>query len=238
MTNIPTDRGTWVDHTFLLNFLPSATTEHYNLYRGLNDASEHHIGRYLNMKAIANEIKENNISGDIVEFGTWQGLGLLFLSQCFRQSDRKFIGIDSFEGLPETSNGWVKGTFNDTSYNLALDNLNKDWPTTDHNYSLIQGWFNDPAVSEQLYTAVDKLALVHFDADLGSSTTQALSIIEPYLTNRKEPIYFLFDDWGIHPAEVPVAWHDWYNQAQEKFGLNAEEISATVYTKNFRITFN
>jgi hypothetical protein len=104
--------------------------------------------------------------------------------------------------------------------------------------NLIQGWFNDPRVSEELYKQVITPAIIHFDADLGSSTFQALTIIEPYLIGRSDPIYFLFDDWGIHPAEVPVAWNEWISIAEGKYNLSTEEISNTVYTRNFRITFN
>ena len=241
MNDMPSDRNTWINHNFLLATLPSLTIESYHQYKHFNDASEHHIGRYLNWKTVAGAVSDEGINGDIVEFGTWQGLGLLMMAQCFESTTtpRKFIGIDSFEGLPESSNGWTKGTFNDTSVNLTKNNIQELFPKNPNlSCDLIQGWFNDPRVSEELYKQVITPAIIHFDADLGSSTFQALTIIEPYLIGRSDPIYFLFDDWGIHPAEVPVAWNEWMSIAEEKYNLSAEEISNTVYTRNFRITFN
>jgi hypothetical protein len=200
---------------------------------------EHQAGRYLNMKSIVKEIVDNNVPGDVVEFGTYQGLGLLMMAQCFpADQTRRFVGIDSFEGLPESSNGWVKGSFNDASLDAVKMAIGQHWPDgPDLQGFLIQGWFNDPTVAQQLQDVTQSVAMVHFDADLGSSTQQALSVIEPYLTNRKEPIYFLFDDWGIHPDEVPAAWQRWLDAAQTKFNFTAEEISNTKLTKNFRLTF-
>src|SRR4051812_694459 len=59
--------------------------------------AEHQIGRYLNMKSIVSEIESANLKGDILEFGTWQGLGLIILSRLFNSPHRSYIGVDSFE---------------------------------------------------------------------------------------------------------------------------------------------
>ena len=56
---------------------------------------EHQVRRYLDMKDIINKIKKESIEGDILKFGTWQGLCLLILNKLFGDVDRKFIGIDS-----------------------------------------------------------------------------------------------------------------------------------------------
>jgi hypothetical protein len=241
---MPFDR-LWDHHniensSFILHNVLVASEQFYQDNKG-NREIEHHVGRYLNMKKIVDEIISNNISGDVVEFGTYQGLGLLKLAQCFGNdpTPRKFLGLDSFQGLPIDSNGWLKGTFGDTSYDAALANVTDLWPANPNlSFELIPGWFNEPHVAETVYDRCLSLSLVHYDADLGVSTTEALAITEHYLTNRTEPMFFLFDDWGIHPEEVPVAWNTWLNTAQEKFNLTAEEISSTVWTKNFRITFN
>ena len=195
------------------------------------------VGRYLNMKDIVNEIKKDNIEGDIVEFGTWQGLGLLILNLCFGYHKRKLIGIDSFEGLPETSTIWNKGAFNDTTLNLALQNISIN-ALNKESFKLIKGWFNDKYVSEALYKETNNICLIHFDADLGSSTTQALKIIEPYLKNRSNPIYFLFDDWGCHQDEVPEAFLGWLTTAQNTFNFKAYKMSTTRLTRYYKIVFN
>lgn len=197
---------------------------------------EHQVGRYINMKTIAQEIESKGVPGDIVEFGVWQGLSLLLLSKTFQnqQPARKFIGIDSFKGLPETSTIWREGAFGDTSYE-SVQSFIDDNSHNRQSFHLISGWFDDPSVVTKLSSLTSDIALVHFDADLGSSTSSALRIVSQFLKNLSHPIYFLFDDWGCHPDEVPDAFHHWFKTVSDRYFLRAEKISTTRYTRYYRI---
>ena len=226
----------WFNIDYILNS-NDFTTDYKNKYANVVEV-EHQIGRFMNMQKIADEIKNNNYLGDIVEFGTWQGLGILLLNRLLRGNERKFIGIDSFEGLPETSTVWRKGMFNNTSIDFVKSNIQKYSAETAKQFQLIQGWFNNPKVAEQLYSITKDVILVHFDSDLGSSTTDALAVVEPYLLNRTKPIYFLFDDWGIHPDEVPDAFNHWVNQKQNIYKFSAIKLSSTRCTRYYRLDFN
>ena len=208
----------------------------YAAWKGFEEP-EHQIGRFRNMRRIVREIEAGGYPGDVVEFGTWQGLGLCLLDRCFQGPHAKrFVGIDSFEGLPETSTVWSKGQFNDTSLGSVHATLAAHLRRTP-DYRLIRGWFSDPEVGRQLREAVRDVALVHFDADLKSSTTEALALVEPYLAGRKEPVFFLFDDWGCHPDEVPDAFHEWCGPAADRHGFRAEKIGSTRFTRYYRLTF-
>ena len=61
--------------------------------------------------------------------------------------------------------------------------------------------------------------------------------MEKYLIERKEPIYFLFDDWGCHPDEVPEAFYSWLEQSTIAFKVHAEKLSSTRFTRYYRLTF-
>jgi len=241
MRDFPREVSPWATHEYLLPTVSTITPEEFTEIKTYNTESEHQVGRYLNWKAVVEEISAQELNGDIIEFGTYQGLGLLMLSRLFEHSttSRKIIGIDSFEGLPESSNHWIQGQFGDTSSNQVLEYFEQYFPkNTNLSYDLIKGWFNEPHVAETLYNICYNPVIIHFDADLGSSTSTALSISEHYLLGRTDPIFFLFDDWGNSPLEVPVAWNTWLSTAKDKFNLSAEDISSTVHTRNFRITFN
>lgn len=214
----------------------SATPETYTKLRRYPEA-EHQIGRFLNMKQIINEVEQDSVPGDLVEFGTWQGQGLILFDLCAEgKIRRKLIGIDSFEGLPETSTIWKKETFNDTSYKYVSERLHSAVKNFE-SVQLIQGWFDDPHVSENLYKLVDKVSIVHLDADLGSSTRTALKLIEHYMNDRHEPMYLLFDDWGCHPNEVPDAFHDWLSASRVKYNFKETVISTTNLTRYYRLDF-
>lgn len=211
----------------------------HETYRKLKyfDEAEHQIGRFLNIKKVLQTVQDSNINGDLVEFGTFQGEGLkLFDLALNKKIKKKMVGIDSFAGLPQNSTIWVKRTFSNTSFELVSKEL-KNQIKNFSNVELIKGWFNDPLVAKKLYKKVQDIAIVHFDADLGSSTLEALKIIEPYLKNRRQAIYFLFDDWGCHPNEVPEAFKKWLNNAKPKFKIKEKIIFFTNLTRYYEISF-
>lgn len=205
---------------------------------------EHQVGRFLNMRQVIQELEGANekIEGDIVEFGTWQGLGLIYLARLLGKNvnHRRLIGIDSFEGLPHDSTIWRKGDFANTELNFVANNFFKYAPANfeKNDVLLIKGWFSDANVAEQLYASVKKIALVHFDADLFSSTKEALELVEPYLKDRVEPVYFLFDDWGCHQDEVPEAFYAWLHKVNTYMKVTALKLYTTKLTRYYKLTFN
>ena len=230
----------WRDQDYILGHIASCTKSFYEANKGVTEL-EHQVGRYLNMRAICNEITASGLTGDVVEFGTWQGLGLILLGQSFStdRTRRKLIGIDSYEGLPESSTIWRKGEFSNTSVESVRTNIARRVAGTDHlSVELIKGWFSDKSVRERLYATCTELTLVHFDADLASSTTQALALVTPYLVDRKKSVYFLFDDWGCHPDEVPDAFLSWLAAEGPALKLQAHKLSSTRFTRYYKITFD
>ena len=79
--------------------------------------------------------------------------------------------------------------------------------------------------------------MIHFDADLGTSTLDALQIVEKYLMHRKYPLFLLFDDWGIHPDEVPDAFYMWLENAKHSYNFKETKIGSTKYTRQYRLDF-
>lgn len=148
---------------------------------------EHQVGRYINMCKIANEITANDIDEVIVEFGTYQGLGLLLLDLAFAKnrnnannnSSRKLVGIDSFNGLPESSSIWSAGQFSDTSIQICRNILLK-YMDPKSSFELISCDFKDSNLVNKLIH-YSNAVVFHFDADLGSSTAQALFITQHLL---------------------------------------------------------
>lgn len=228
----------WRDQEYVLNNRQNFNHEFYLKHKNIREV-EHHVGRFLNMKKIINEIIENKISGDVLEFGTWQGTSLILISNLFKNDcyEKSFIGVDSFEGLPESSNFWKKGDFNNTSIEMIKQKIKK-YVSKKSNIVLIKGWFDDPEVKKEIYDKSSNVSLIHFDSDLGSSTTQALKISEKFLINRKKPMFFLFDDWGCHPDEVPDAFLNWAESNKEKYFFNYKKISSTNLTRYYKLTFN
>lgn len=215
--------------------------KYYHEYKHIPQI-EHQVGRFKNMLEIVKKLTPKNIT--IVEFGTWQGLGILMLDLAFSlsghtiqdNSNCTFVGVDTFSGLPESSSIWTQGQFNDTSIHLCEMNIKK-WINPASQFELISGRFNDTKIKQRLDN-FSNFTLFHFDADLGSSTKEALYVAERLLNKKQKSVYFLFDDWGCHPDEVPDAFHNWYLEIKNDLNLSVTKISSTKYTRYYRIDFN
>ncbi len=227
----------WTDQKYILKKLDGAQDDFPEFLHSVSQA-EHQIGRSKQIKKITKEILENGYDGDVLEFGTWQGLGIILIAKSFGQDlgSRKIIGIDSFQGLPTSSSVWRKGQFSDTTVNQAASNI-QNFAGNKTNFKLIEGLFNDHRTREKIYEMTNSVVMVHFDADLGTSTLEALSLVEKFLLNRKSPIFFLFDDWGNSPDEVPDAFYKWLNKAKALYRFEETKIGSTKFTRQYRLDF-
>jgi O-methyltransferase len=102
----------------------------------------------------------------------------------FRNPSSRFIGFDSFIGLPQNWGSNPAGTFS----------IGGELPTMgDTRISLVKGWFQNS--TRDFFPALKydtrKPTLVHFDADLYSSTLFLLTGLWWHL----QEYYFIFDEF-------------------------------------------
>jgi hypothetical protein len=130
-----------------------------------------------------------------VEFGVYQGYSIKYFASINENADSVFIGLDSFEGLPEDWLTLPRGTF---------DNKGELPQTDDSRICFIKGWFQD--TWDQLYDHIvlHNNLIVHYDADLYSSTLFALSKMDIC----KGGYIAIFDEFYGHEAR---ALHNYLN---------------------------
>lgn len=226
----------WMNPGFVCRALESMPAEKISTLYHCKEV-EHQVGRFRNMVECASVANAEGVEGGILEFGTWQGLGLVLLARAFQSSNpkRTFVGVDRFTGLPRSSTVWQQGQFADTSLASARDFISSHAPDGT-SFDLLQGDFGDPEIDAKVRDLLPRLAVVHFDADLGSSTKTALESLDYYLAERQGPIFFLFDDWGIHPDEVPDAFWEWHTRTEIGRRFAVEKLSTTRYTRYLRLS--
>lgn len=130
-----------------------------------------------------------------LEFGVAGGKSFRKILGHFASPEAKFIGFDSFEGLPERWKGLVPGAFS----------TNGNVPDTDDNRArFVKGWFQN-TFHDNLTWLAPRLArppvLVHYDADLYYSTLFLLTSMWPHCAEY----YFIMDDFMVDDI---VALHD------------------------------
>jgi hypothetical protein len=151
------------------------------------------------------------IQGDVVEFGVFTGLSLAQFAQGHlfdpKGVQRRFIGFDSFDGLPPSVDAHARWQPADCAVNhgwhplLAVGGR----VTADVTRELFAACALPPPILHVgpfadtvrcvVPSAISAIALVHFDCDLYESTLQALEGCAPAL---QDGAMLMFDDWFHH----------------------------------------
>jgi hypothetical protein len=136
---------------------------------------------------------ENQVGGaarlTFVEFGVHAGYSIKYFAQKNSNKESAFVGLDSFEGLPEGWGGLAKGAFGTQGVLPQID---------DSRVTFVKGWFQN--TWGELVGKLSDIGslIVHYDADLYSSTLFALTKID----SLKTPYIAIFDEFAGHEARA------------------------------------
>lgn len=141
--------------------------------------------------AITTMLKVNGASNKVLflEFGVYRGRSIQYFAGHITSPDSRFIGFDSFEGLPETWSNQPIGRFT-TQSNAPVVN--------DARVSFVKGWFQDTVPGFSIDGAKYDVVLVHLDADIYSSTLFVLG----ELWRKLDCFYALFDEFSNDEARA------------------------------------
>jgi O-methyltransferase len=143
--------------------------------------------------------------GDYLEFGVFNGssMGSMYLTaKKMKLKSMKFIGFDSFEGLPPGTGeehdvlqkGFYKCPFNKTIECLRRRKVNPKeikWVK-----GIYQKTLNDKTIKKH---DIGKIGIVFIDCDTYSSSKTVLDFLAPLIT---EPCIFCFDDWRLYDMDI------------------------------------
>jgi O-methyltransferase len=199
-------------------------------------------------------VYKSETDGDYFEFGVFQGVSLArairadlsWKKKTGRAHVRRFVGFDSFEGLPsfvedDNLKGYEvfqPGQFSDTSQERVLAELQREGMPTD-SVTLIPGFYSQSLLSQETSARLQgvRVSIAHIDCDLYSSAKECLD----FLTDRlADGAVILFDDWfcyrgrpdrGVHKAfdewcqSAPCRVSDYFNYswAGRAFIINTKE---------------
>jgi len=157
-------------------------------------------------------LDHENISSESInylEFGVCQGSSFRWWIENNKSADSKFVGFDTFEGLPENWNIYKKGDMS-TLGNIPIIN--------DSRHEFIIGLFQD-TLPDFLKKSPDnnKRNVINMDADLYSSTLYVLGNIYPFI---KKGDIIIFDEFGV-PNHEFRAFKDFFNSFYVKYELLA-----------------
>lgn len=154
----------------------SVPSDEFNekLYRSVKES------KTINLTQVMEEVKE----GLIMEFGVASGESLRYIADHTR---RLVYGFDCFDGLPESWNGLNPGHF-----------ACKPPENLPGNVELVQGLFQETIPLFLRGQKREKVALMHIDCDLYSSTK---CILDHFKYNFQDGSIIIFDeliDYGVN----------------------------------------
>jgi len=118
-----------------------------------------------------------------LEFGVYRGDSMAKMAKRFTDPRSEFIGFDSFEGLPEDWGAIGAGTFTTSGSLPGID---------DPRVRFVRGWFQNTLLPYLSLRPVTRPTLVHFDADLYSSTLFLMTALWYHVPEY----YFIFDEFS------------------------------------------
>ncbi|WP_158655261.1 TylF/MycF/NovP-related O-methyltransferase [Flavivirga eckloniae] len=124
------------------------------------------------------------------EFGVAGGDMIKKWSETNKVKESRFIGFDSFEGLPESWEDKKAGHFDQKGNFPDVNN--------DTRVRFVKGWFQDSVYDTLKDCDFNEQCVYHLDADLFSSTLYVLFQIFPKL---KANDILIFDEFSSHDHE-------------------------------------
>lgn len=154
---------------------------------------------------------------DFLEFGVYKGHSIQFWSQMNRDPQSRFIGFNSFEGLPEH---WTKKVPKGAFYaGGAVPQID------DERISFVKGWFQNTLPGFLNGFSPRSRLIVHNDSDLYSSTLFTLANLNMLLVPG---VVVILDDFS-HATHVFRAFADY----RSAFWRSAHPVAMT---SNYALT--
>lgn len=170
----------------------------FNYHFGLSDKED------LMRKAML-YIRDNNIEGDYLEFGSYIGKSFssaYFFSKLWKIKNMRYYSFDSFKGFPKTKKiDNVIPRFKEGEYSVTIETFKKNIIKKGVNLDeveIIKGYYHDSLTNElSRRLKINNAAIVNIDCDLYESTQQCLDFITDYLVDG---MLILFDDWNCYKS--------------------------------------
>jgi hypothetical protein len=175
----------------------------------LHPAIRHNIEKVLALKKAFYLVNLEDVSGDYLEFGMYEGTSFIGAFECHmrtRQSlaqQRSFWGFDSFGGFkyyrendthPFFREGDFKSSYTKTRRRVARHFGNRA------KWNIFSGYVEDTVGGKQPTDLnISKVAVAFIDVDLGEPTRVALDFLAPAL---QEGSVIIFDDYFAYRGSL------------------------------------
>jgi len=178
---------------------------------------------FKNKKALyrhLNQVILNDQAIQYCEFGVYQGASIACWADINQHPDSKFVGFDTFTGLPEQ---WVN--FTGVKDKHVFDTQGNIPSIADERVSFVKGLFQKTLPSFVKNQELNGNLVIHADADLYGSTLYLLTQFDPYMPAGT---IIIFDEFSSMLHEFR-ALEDYCAAYLREFRVLGATISKTKY---------
>ena len=198
----------------LFNYQVVKCTAHYDRQREEGRIWPRYAETMIGLKRLDNiqfcieNIIKNNIEGDLIETGVWRGGATIFMRAvlaAYDITDRRVFVADSFEGLPKPNENKYPADKSDLHHTkkflaVSIDDVKANFEKyglLDDRVVFLKGWFKDTLPD----APIDKLSVIRIDGDMYESTTDAINMLYPKLSERG---FCIIDDYKLPPCKQAI----------------------------------
>lgn len=174
--------------------------------------------------------------GDYLEFGVSRGTSMLGAYQTVTAAGlegTRFVGFDSFEGMPKEAaeEGWDEGSFAST-----IDATRRYLKSNGANIEdivLVKGWFTDTLTRETRdRLGLRKASIIMIDCDIYSASRDALDFCAPLIDDKAVVI---FDDWAVRENVGEIGQKEAFAEfLEDNPELSSEPMDSYTFDDGFR----
>lgn len=164
------------------------------------------LRRIENLRTLITDLAVRGIPGDLMEAGVWRGGACIFMRAVLHElkdTSRRVIAADSFEGLPPGERGEDKGdchhTFTPLQVSLEAVKANfRRYGLLDEQVVFLKGFFKDTMPT----APIEKLALLRLDGDMYGST---MDVLEGVYDKLAVGGYCIVDDYNLPAVQKAIS---------------------------------
>ena len=204
-----------------------------NFISYINPAITHNLEKYYAIKKVFYLSSIEDISGDYLEFGVFEGSSFSHAIRCYlnlreymppnNNNEIKFFGFDSFDGFGKLDGDEYHPFYEDEQFKTSLTFVKNriEKCAKETNFKLIKGFFEETLSLAPINYGIKKARIIFIDADTFSSTSLSLEFCKELIC---EGTYLLLDDFYSYKGSSKKGVAGAFTKFREKYNFSFREV--------------
>ena len=204
-----------------------------NFISYINPAITHNLEKYYAIKKVFYLSIIEDISGDYLEFGVFEGSSFSHAIRCYlnlkeymppnNENQINFFGFDSFDGFGKLDSRDYHPFYEDEQFKTSLpfvkNRIEKCNKGT--NFKLIKGFFEETLSVEPINYGIKKARIIFIDADTLSSSSYSLEFCKNLIF---EGTYLILDDFYSYKGSNKKGVAGAFEKFRAKYNFSFREV--------------